>query len=61
MPNISKSSSSEVYKSNVSVKPSNNILTRESRKVNKINREKKRKTLILGDSFVKDIKGSRLN
>lgn len=57
MPNISKSSSSEVYKNNVSVKPSNNILTRESRKVNKINREKKRKTLILGDSVVKDVEG----
>ena len=57
MPNISKSSSSGVYKNNVSVKPSNNILTRESRKVNKINREKKRKTLILGDSVVKDVEG----
>ena len=57
MPNISKSSSSGVCKNNVSVKPSNNILTRESRKVNKINREKKRKTLILGDSVVKDVEG----
>ena len=60
--------SSDVYKNNDSVEASNNILTTENRKVDKTNkiserknRKKTKKTLILGESIVKDIEEWILN
>ena len=54
-----------MYKSDDSVEVSNNTLTAEKRKVDKINKisdfEKKKETLFLSDSIIKDIKGWRLN
>ena len=64
MPNIGKSSSSEVYKNSGGVEASNNTLTTEKRKINKINKTSDRRTkgtkekkIILSDSIVKDIEG----
>ena len=65
--NIRKSSSLEVYKTSDSVETPiySNNKKREVDKINKIpdrkTREKKKSTLILGDSIVKNIEGWRLN